>query len=153
MKHMKKIISLVLSLSMLLALCSCGEPSPEEIAAENYQQATELLEAGSYSEALELLRALGAYEDAPALRREAAVALIEDYLADTNQVNMELGAENTDFLQKYGNGMEAIPLFFPHAMAQKITDDYTRILAMDEAGNIVFCLMCYQDTPTIIITV
>lgn len=147
MKHMKKIISLVLSLSMLLALCSCGEPSPEEIAAENYQQATELLEAGSYSEALELLRALGAYEDAPALRREAAVALIEDYLADTNQVNMELGAENTDFLQKYGNGMEAIPLFFPHAMAQKITDDYTRILAMDEAGNIVFCLMCYQDTP------
>lgn len=144
---MKKIISLVLSLAMLLALCSCGEPSPEEIAAENYQQATELLEAGSYSEALELLRVLGDYEDAPALRREAAVALIEDYLADTNQVNMELGAENTDFLQKYGNGMEAIPLFFPHAMAQKITDDYTRILAMDEAGNIVFCLMCYQDTP------
>lgn len=144
---MKKIISLVLSLAMLLALCSCGEPSPEEIAAENYQQATELLEAGNYPEALEILRTLGDYEDAPSLRREAAVALIEDYLADTNQVNMELGAENTDFLQKYGNGMEAIPLFFPHAMAQKITDDYTRILAMDEAGNIVFCLMCYQDTP------
>lgn len=144
---MKKLISLFLSAALLLSLCACGEPSPEEIAAENYQQATELMAAGSYTEALELLRTLGDYEDAPALRWEAAVALIEDYLADTNQVHLKLGAEESDFFQKYGSDMEVPGLFFPHAMAQKITNDYSRVLAMDEEGNIAFCLMCFQDTP------
>ena len=100
---MKKLISLFLSAALLLSLCACGEPSPEEIAAENYQQATELMAAGSYTEALELLRTLGDYEDAPALRWEASVALIEDYLADTNQVHLKLGAEESDFFQKYGS--------------------------------------------------
>lgn len=144
---MKKLISLFLSAALLLSLCACGGPSPEQIAAENYLKATELLDSGNYTEALEILRTLGDYEDAPSLRREAAVALIEDYLADTNQVNMELGAEKSEFFSKYGSTMEIPSLFFPHAMAQKITDDYNRVLAMDEDGNIVFCLMCFQDTP------
>lgn len=121
---MKKLISLFLSAALLLSLCACGGPSPEQIAAENYLKATELLDSGNYAEALELLRALGDYEDAPALRKSAAYALAVDYI------------------KKNGSALKALEASdagdFPYGIKEQAAAQSFNFIAVDENDQLVF---------------
>lgn len=135
---MKRLISLLLAAALSLSLCACGGPSPEEIAAENYQQATELLQDGSYTEALVLLRELGDYQDAPSLRKSAAYALTREYI----KANGAPYAIRDDL--KTGA--------FPYALQEPVeTDDpsgdtinnYNRFIAVDDNGQIIMGLSQY----------
>ena len=74
---MKKLVALILALSMAFALCGC--------ASSDYKKAQKLLDAGAYDEAIALFEQLDDYKDSPELLKrscyEKAVALAdgEDY--------------------------------------------------------------------------
>lgn len=53
---MKKLVSLILVMAMVLSLCACGK-------ADDYEAAIALMEAGNYEEAIAAFTELGDYED------------------------------------------------------------------------------------------
>lgn len=53
---MKKLLSLILVMAMVLSLCACGK-------ADDYEAAIALMEAGNYEEAMAAFTELGDYED------------------------------------------------------------------------------------------
>ena len=55
---MKKIVALILALSMVFALCGCGNSSKKD-----YEKAVSLFNEGSYTEAQTIFKELGDYED------------------------------------------------------------------------------------------
>lgn len=65
---MKKLLSLILALTMALSLCACGK-------AEDYESAVALMEAGSYEEAIVAFTELGNYQDSVEKKLECENAL------------------------------------------------------------------------------
>ncbi|MDY4429764.1 hypothetical protein [Evtepia sp.] len=135
---MKKLISLFLSAALLLSLCACGGPSPEQIAAENYLKATELLDSGNYTEALDILRSLGDYEDAPSLRKSAAFALTREYVS-TNGSSYVI-QDDLDF-GKYSHAIQE-PVQNTTQSSDMI-NNYNRFIAVDDNNQIVMGLSQY----------
>ena len=137
-KTMKKTIALLLALAMCFSLCACGGPSPEQIAAENYLKATELLDSGNYTEALDILRSLGDYEDAPSLRKSAAFALTREYVS-TNGSSYVI-QDDLDF-GKYSHAIQE-PVQNTTESSDMI-NNYNRFIAVDDNNQIVMGLSQY----------
>lgn len=71
---MKKTLTLLLAIVMMLSLCGCN--------SSDYKKAVSLYEAGNYAEAAEIFTSLGDYEDAAEMSVKCEYALAVDLLAD-----------------------------------------------------------------------
>lgn len=60
---MKKVLSLILAVMLLLSLCACGTSENSENKQQDYETASRYMKQGKYEEAIDAFNALGNYKD------------------------------------------------------------------------------------------
>lgn len=102
---MKKLLSLILVMAMVLSLCACGK-------ADDYEAAVTLMEAGNYEEAIAAFTELGDYEDSASKKLECenaiayneAISLIETRKYEEARLIFETISDYkdvSDYLDRY----------------------------------------------------
>ena len=86
---MKKILAIVLVLTMVLSLCGCD--------SADYKKATELLDNGEYAAAREIFVALGDYEDSAEMVKECDYQQAKEYLDTDPKAARELFVDLGDY--------------------------------------------------------
>jgi len=140
---MKKLLSLILVIAMVLSLCACGK-------ADDYEAAITLMEAGNYEEAIVAFTELGDYEDSAqklaecenALSYAKAVALFEaEQYEDALALFTALG-DYQDSLEKKAECENA--LAYQTALDMISSGDYENAYtALVELGD-------YKDVPELL---
>lgn len=140
---MKKLVSLILVMAMVLSLCACGK-------ADDYEAAIALMEAENYEEAIAAFTELGDYEDSAqklaecedALSYAKAVSLFEaEQYEDALAIFTTLG-DYRDSLEKKAECENA--LAYQAALDMIASGDYEKAYtALVELGN-------YKDVPELL---
>lgn len=112
---MKKILSIILALSMIFALSACG-------AKSKYEKGVDALNNGQYSEAREIFAEIMDYEDSAEQYRLAGFGMFKDYVEDKGELPLEnlsngkITTSENGLVISMGSGKSTAAVYFSWSM-------------------------------------